>query len=239
MTTMTTEPDLDLNHLEAAVDGALAALREQTPPLIARRAKMIEAKDHFDAGGNVLIDERGHRETIEVFPGMVVHNWRTITWKELRRQVTEWKHRYPNQRWYIVPTPSGETAAAPKPNPTTYEPAGSAAEAPQPQPPADKQPVFDIPRREAHPAVMEAITEVVENVLTGNAKGADERRKALIAALGTALADLPVYGIDVEYARVPIGEVLDLGNAVIELDGYGHAARILVDGGTALWDPEA
>lgn len=94
-----------------------------------------------------------------------------------------------------------------------------------------------MPRAEPEPSVMEVITTAVEKVLTGNHKATIEKRKTLIATLAQGLVDLPVYGIELDNARVPIGEAIELGNALIEVDGYGNASRITVDGGAPIFDP--
>lgn len=107
------------------------------------------------------------------------------------------------------------------------------AQAQQPE-----KPVFDIPRLKPHPTVMEAITASVEKILTGNHKTTVARREALIEDLAQALVDMPVYGIELDCARAAIGDEIDLGNAVIQVDGYGHAVSIWVDGGTPLWGNE-
>lgn len=68
----------------------------------ADRATVHQAKAHFQAGGDVLVSERGRDLTCLVGPENVVHNRRTTTWDALRQQVTEWRHRYPGQRYYTV-----------------------------------------------------------------------------------------------------------------------------------------
>lgn len=72
-------------------------------PLIAHRVSYIEARHHFDAGGRVLVSERGHEATQPVHPDTTTHDRTTTTFDELVSQVNEWRHRYPNQRYYIVP----------------------------------------------------------------------------------------------------------------------------------------
>lgn len=103
---------------------------------------------------------------------------------------------------------------------------------PTPTPPAEDD------RIEAAPTMIEAITTAVEKVLVGNHKATVEKRKALIEALSTELAEVPLYGIDLDDARLAIGDGVDFGNAFVETDGYGRAVTITVDAGTPIWDAE-
>lgn len=97
------------------------------------------------------------------------------------------------------------------------------------------RPVLGPARLEADPTLEEAIKEVVAEHLLGKGKAQDEKRAALVKALGEKLATLPVFGIDLDDARVAIGEEIDLGNAVIQVDGFGRAVTITVDAGTPIW----
>lgn len=116
-------------------------------------------------------------------------------------------------------------------------PMTTAAPAVPPTTASNEQPALIPAQVEAAPSVMEVITTVVEEVLTGNHKSTVDKRRRLIADLAQGLADLPVYGIELDNARVPIGDTIELGNAVIEVDGCGYAARITVDRGTPILDP--
>ena len=77
---------------------------DRTPEtvLTAKRVTMNEARRWFEAGGGVLVSEYGHKSTIPVGPSTTTHSRNTTTWEELRRQVNEWRGRYPNQRCYKV-----------------------------------------------------------------------------------------------------------------------------------------
>lgn len=101
-------PDIDLDAMHAAI---LAAAGPDPEPRIARRVTMTEAKAHFEAGGDVLVSEYG-QPRVTVGPTSTFHNFRTTTWQELRRQVAEWRHRYPNQRYYIIPDGDGPALLA-------------------------------------------------------------------------------------------------------------------------------
>jgi hypothetical protein len=224
MTTMTS-PDIDLDALDAAVNAAIAELDDDPPPQptpppirVAQRTTMQEARAHFDAGGDVLVSERGHEKTFPVTPTTIFYNNKKIGWDGLRKMVAEWRTRYPNQRYYIVPTPGVTTE--PKPEPQW------------------KAPSFAVPTVEVAPSLEEAIAEAVGKVLTGSQKTAVDKRNAIVALVAAAVAELPIYGIDLDYARLPIGDPIELGNANIEVDGYGHAATITVDGGTPIWAPQ-
>lgn len=81
------------------------------PETIARRVRQHEAKRHFDAGGSVLISEYGHELTCSVYPDSTTHNNKMTTWAELAEVVTMWRNRYPDQRFYIIPTPQAEKSA--------------------------------------------------------------------------------------------------------------------------------
>jgi hypothetical protein len=73
------------------------------PSIIARRVKMNEARRHFEAGGSVLVSEYGHELTRWVYPSSVTHDLTTTTWDDLAETVREWRNRYPNQRYYVIP----------------------------------------------------------------------------------------------------------------------------------------
>ena len=73
------------------------------PPVIATRVTMHEAKRHFEAGGAVLVSEYGHEPTQTVHPDTTTHDRTRTTWDALAAMVKEWRNRYPNQRFYIVP----------------------------------------------------------------------------------------------------------------------------------------
>jgi hypothetical protein len=72
--------------------------------IIAKRAKQTEAKRHFLAGGSVLVSEHGHELTCLVTSGTTTHHGGRAEWDALVSDVRTWKNRYPNQRFYIVPT---------------------------------------------------------------------------------------------------------------------------------------
>lgn len=70
--------------------------------LVATRVHQRDAKTHFEAGGTVLVSDRGHEPTQPVGRNTNVHTRRTTTWEELADQVHMWRSRHPNQRFYIV-----------------------------------------------------------------------------------------------------------------------------------------
>lgn len=74
-------------------------------PVICRaaRAHQRDAKRHFEAGGSVLVSEYGNEADMPVTRGMTTHSLATTTWDQLVSQVREWRNRYPNQRFYVVP----------------------------------------------------------------------------------------------------------------------------------------
>lgn len=263
MTTMTAPPpSIDLAELGRALEARLAKPGEPEPkPNVrtARRVKMLEAKDHFDDGGDVVVSERGHEATYLVTPNTTVHNNRNTTWDELRFQVSIWKDRHPNQRYYIVPdtesahgyickkcrcpAPMGvgyislSEDAAQRSAAVTACPCGHSQTA-QPAAPAPEpeRKTFNIPKVEAAATMVEAITSAIEKLMPGKQKATEEKRKAFITAICEKVADVPVYGIDIDDARLPIGDGVDFGNAFVETDGYGRAVSITVDAGTPIWD---
>lgn len=81
----------------------LAALNAPAP-VVAVRVTMHEAKRHFEAGGAVLVSEYGHEPTQTVTAITTTHDRTRTTWDALAADVKEWRNRYPNQRFYIVPT---------------------------------------------------------------------------------------------------------------------------------------
>ena len=78
---------------------------DTAPPIVAARVTMHEAKRHFGAGGAVLVSEYGHGPTRTVRPDTTTHDRARTTWDALAADVKEWRNRYPNQRFYIVPRP--------------------------------------------------------------------------------------------------------------------------------------
>lgn len=76
---------------------------DTAPPIVATRVTMHEAKRHFEAGGAVLVSEYGHEPTQTVRPDTTTHDRTRTTWDDLAAMVKEWRNRYPNQRFYIVP----------------------------------------------------------------------------------------------------------------------------------------
>lgn len=227
---MTTMTDIDLDALGVAVDAALAELPDEPEPTrpalrIARRATVPEAKAHFDRGGDVLVHERGHEQTVPVSPDTTVHNSKSISWQALRDQVAMWRNRYPRQRYYIVPDHGQSLPDRP--------------EKPKPAPTAEwKKPTWQMPHIEPVPSVMDAITEAVGSVLTGNHATTVEKRDLLIKRVSDAIANLPIYGIELDGARLGIGDPIELDNANVEVDGYGRAVSITVEAGTPIWDPQ-
>lgn len=75
------------------------------PERTARRVTMHEARRAFEAGQEILVSEYGREPTVAVGGTSTTHTNRTTTWTALRRQVDEWRGRYPNQRYYIVDPP--------------------------------------------------------------------------------------------------------------------------------------
>ena len=68
----------------------------------ARRVKLTEAREHFANGGEILVSENGHLETVYVSGMTTTHSLETTTWDQLLELVTMWRNRYPNQRFFIV-----------------------------------------------------------------------------------------------------------------------------------------
>lgn len=222
-----TAPTVDLDAIAEALEEIDAEPEPEEPTRIARRATLSEAKDHFDIGGDVAVSEHGHEKTFPVGPQTTVHNWRTTTWKDLRKQVAEWRHRYPNQRYYIVPT-TREKALGPLPKP---EPTPAPEATPQAPAGPDSMRVMN-----EHPSLADALNAALTKLYPGESKAAKERRKKITQAIADELPELTVYGVEVYGGRAPIGEPIILGNARIEVDGYGDAVTIHVDGGMPLWD---
>jgi hypothetical protein len=77
---------------------------EEDMTIIAKRAKQNEAKRHFLAGGSVLVSEHGHELTSAVTSTTTTHSGGIAEWETLVSDVRTWRNRYPNQRFYIVPT---------------------------------------------------------------------------------------------------------------------------------------
>lgn len=95
--------DNETGHAGATAKAIIGALTAPAP-IIATRCTMHEAKRHFEAGGAVLVSEYGHEPTQTVRPDSTTHDRTRTTWDALAAMVKEWRNRYPNQRFYIVPT---------------------------------------------------------------------------------------------------------------------------------------
>jgi hypothetical protein len=72
-----------------------------TAPVWATRTTVGTARRFFEAGGEVLVSEHG-ADMVLVTESTVTHSAKTTTWKALRAEVIEWRHRYPGQRFYTV-----------------------------------------------------------------------------------------------------------------------------------------
>lgn len=94
--------DNETGHAGATAKAIIGALTAPAP-IIATRCTMHEAKRHFEAGGAVLVSEYGHEPTQTVTPITTTHDRTRTTWDDLATMVNEWRNRYPNQRFYIVP----------------------------------------------------------------------------------------------------------------------------------------
>jgi hypothetical protein len=68
----------------------------------ADRVTQHEAKRHFEAGGTVLVSERGHELTYPIYFDTTFHTRETTSWDRLLELVQEFRGRYPNQRFYVV-----------------------------------------------------------------------------------------------------------------------------------------
>lgn len=217
---------IDLAALGAALSAALGPAPEPEPAAVAvrtaRRVTMYEAKDHFDAGGDVVVHDRGHELTYPVTATTPVHNARSTTWKELREQVTQWKNRYPNQRYYIVPTSKEQAFGGPEPSPTTHTP--PSAEAPK----RGYKAPFTWPERvQPHASLLGAIEEVLATVWTGESKDATERRERVGTAIAEKIMELPIGEVEIAGARVEIGEPVFFDNLSVGVDGDGRAVTVV------------
>ena len=96
--------DNETGHAGATAKAIIGALTAPAP-IIATRCTMHEAKRHFEAGGAVLVSEYGHEPTQTVTAITTTHDRTRTTWDALAADVKEWRNRYPNQRFYIVPRP--------------------------------------------------------------------------------------------------------------------------------------
>lgn len=95
--------DNEAGHAGATAEAIIGALTAPAP-VVATRVTMHEAKRHFEAGGAVLVSEYGHEPTQTVTAITTTHDRTRTTWDALAADVKEWRNRYPNQRFYIVPT---------------------------------------------------------------------------------------------------------------------------------------
>lgn len=69
---------------------------------IAFKATRNEARNHFEAGGVVLVSERAYSDTVEVTKFTTTHSRENTTWEQLDGLVEMWRNRYPGQRYFIV-----------------------------------------------------------------------------------------------------------------------------------------
>lgn len=72
------------------------------PAPIAHRVHIREARAAFANGAEILVSERGHETTRNVYPTTTTHTRDTVAWSELVDMVDMWRNRYPDQRYYIV-----------------------------------------------------------------------------------------------------------------------------------------
>lgn len=82
------------------------------PIATANVATMDAAERHFAIGGQVVVSECGAPE-LPIYGSTVVHDATTTTWDELVLATNVWSNRYPNQRWFLIPTGEGEGAGDP------------------------------------------------------------------------------------------------------------------------------
>lgn len=99
------------------------------------------------------------------------------------------------------------------------------------------KPTFAMERLEANPTLAEALDAALNKLYPGDSETAKDRRQKILQAIADELGELYVYGIDLG-GFIPIGDPIELGNAHVEVDGYGNAVRIVCDGGRPMWDPE-
>lgn len=85
------------------------------------------------------------------------------------------------------------------------------------------------------------LVEAIDKVIGGAypAPRQLDRRRELVAALVQSITDLPVYGVEIPNARVPLGDAIYLGNVTVGVDGYGHASEIDFDEAYPVWDAPA
>jgi hypothetical protein len=89
---------------------------------------------------------------------------------------------------------------------------------------------------EEHDTLTAAIWTALNKVYEGESKTAVERRKKIWDAIVAELGEIEAYGLDLG-GRVPIGDAIELGNAYIEVDGFGNLVTVTVtEGGMPIWD---
>lgn len=86
----------------------------------ATRVTQDQARQHFMRGGKVLVSERGHELATVVTSDTTTHSRDTIDWDYLVHTVRAWSSRYPNQRFYVIPTESYEFVSSREADPATF-----------------------------------------------------------------------------------------------------------------------
>lgn len=85
---------------EAAATAEAERLQALAAEPIARRATASEAREAFEAGRAVIVREFGDVETMPATG--TKHTRDTTTWDELDILVRMWRHRHPDQTFYVV-----------------------------------------------------------------------------------------------------------------------------------------
>lgn len=86
------------------------------------------------------------------------------------------------------------------------------------------------------PPVAVAINEALNKLYPGDSKSATERRKRIWDAIWEELHDVECWGVEIP-GRLPIGDPVVFGNAIVEVDGYGDAVSFTTTSRAwPLWD---
>lgn len=110
---------------------------------------------------------------------------------------------------------------------------------PEPDPEPEQHPTSEEKLDKVAPSVAVAINEALNTLYPGDSKTAKDRRKRIWDALWNELHDVVVWGVELTNGRLPIGDPVIFGNAIVEVDAYGDAVSFTTtDRAWPLWDPK-
>lgn len=107
----------------------------------------------------------------------------------------------------------------------------------EPEPAPVAAPVEKTPDDVAPPVAV-AINEALQKLYPGDSKTAKDRRKRIWDAIWAELHDVVAWGVELD-GRIPIGDPVVFGNAIVEVDGFGDVVTFTTtERAWPIWDRE-